>query len=158
MTRNGSPRRVADVELNLIVNDDAVEVDVVPTTRLVDVLRDDLGLTGTKDSCRAGDCGACTVLIDERAVLSCLVLAARVDGPVRTVEGVVAETADLRASFADNCGLQCGYCTPGFIVRSTKLDPSLSCDEIRTALSGNFCRCTGYDGIVRSIERRAEPS
>lgn len=179
----------AGLVVRLVVNGEAVEVDVAPTARLVDVLRDRLGLTGAKDACGRGDCGACTVLVGDRAVLACLTLAARVDEPVRTVEGIAAEAADLRRAFADRGGLQCGYCTPGFIVRCHEMletagvgegdrgvaaagaaamgeEASVSAgalgegtgvgpgdDEaaVRAGLSGNFCRCTGYNGPVTAV-------
>lgn len=163
--------------VGLVVNGEAVEVDVAPTTRLVDVLRDRLGLTGAKDACGRGDCGACTVLVGDRAVLACLILAARVDEPVRTVEGIAAEAADLRRAFADRGGLQCGYCTPGFIVRCHEMLEASGVGEgdrgmaaagetagsgadavggageaaVRAGLSGNFCRCTGYNGPVAAV-------
>lgn len=163
--------------VGLVVNGEAVEVDATPDARLVDVLRDRLGLTGAKDACGRGDCGACTVLVGDRAVLACLTLAARVDEPVRTVEGVAAEAADLRRAFADRGGLQCGYCTPGFIVRchemletagagqgdlgATAAGPGLKAEvaaagavsevAVRAGLSGNFCRCTGYNGPVAAV-------
>lgn len=155
----------------LVVNGEAVEVDVAPTTRLVDVLRDRLGLTGAKDACGRGDCGACTVLVGDRAVLACLTLAARVDEPVRTVEGIAAEAGELRRAFADRGGLQCGYCTPGFIVRCHEMleagaaaglageaaesgaNAAGGAGEaaVRAGLSGNFCRCTGYNGPVAAV-------
>lgn len=168
----------------LVVNGEEVEVDVAPTTRLVDVLRDRLGLTGAKDACGRGDCGACTVLVGDRAVLACLTLAARVAEPVRTVEGIAAEAADLRRAFADRGGLQCGYCTPGLIVRGwemleaaragegdsgaapadaaaegeaaavgpgPKAEAAASGEAVRAGLSGNFCRCTGYNGVVAAL-------
>ena len=152
----------------LVVNGEAVEVDVAPTTRLVDVLRDRLGLTGAKDACGRGDCGACTVLVGDRAVLACLTLAVRVAEPVRTVEGIVAEAAGLRRAFADRGGLQCGYCTPGLIVRCHEMLEAAGAGEddsgavpagttaageaaVRAGLSGNFCRCTGYNGVVAAV-------
>ncbi len=124
------------------------------------MLRDRLGLTGAKEACGRGDCGACTVLIGERAVPSCLVLAARVDEPVRTAEGIAAEAAGLREALADMGGLQCGYCTPGLVVRAHQLITSGECDlsdpdNIRRALAGNFCRCTGYNGVVAAIQHAA---
>lgn len=145
----------------LVVDGEEVEVDVAPTTRLVDVLRDRLGLTGAKDACGQGDCGACTVLVGDRAVLACLTLAARVAEPVRTVEGIAAEAADLRRAFADRGALQCGYCTPGLIVRCHKMLEAAGAGEddggaageaaVRAGLSGNFCRCTGYNGVVAAV-------
>ena len=174
----------AGLVVRLVVNGEAVEVDVAPTARLVDVLRDRLRLTGAKDACGRGDCGACTVLVGDRAVLACLTLAARVDEPVRTVEGIAAEAADLRRAFADRGGLQCGYCTPGFIVRCHEMLETVGAGQgdrgaaavadeagvvgpgskaeaaaagavseaaVRAGLSGNFCRCTGYNGPVAAV-------
>ena len=168
--------------VRLVVNGEAVEIDAAPDARLVDVLRDRLGLTGAKDACGRGDCGACTVLVGDRAVLACLTLAVRVDEPVRTVEGIAVEAAELRRAFADRGGLQCGYCTPGFIVRCHEMLEEAGVDGaagagaedgaavvgpspkagaaavgaaseavIRAGLSGNFCRCTGYNGPVAAV-------
>lgn len=140
------------MEITLTVNDSRITIDAAPTTRLVDVLRDELGLTGTKDACGRGDCGACTVLVGGRAVLACLTLAVRVTEEVRTIEGLTSDTQALRESFADNGGLQCGYCTPGLIVRCSQLTaPSPDAATARVALAGNFCRCTGYAGVVTSL-------
>ena len=142
--------------VRLVVNESQTTVDTGPATRLLDVLRDHLELIGTKEACGRGDCGACTVLVGDRAVPSCLVLAARVDEPVRTVEGIAADAARLRQAFADRGGLQCGYCTPGLVVRAYQLIATGECDgsdrdAIRRALGGNFCRCTGYSGIVAAV-------
>ncbi|MDO8310064.1 MAG: (2Fe-2S)-binding protein [Actinomycetota bacterium] len=132
-----------------------------PDTRLLDYLRDVLGLRGTKEACGRGECGACTVLIDGRPHLSCITLASRVDGDVETVEGVSREAAALRRAFAEQGAFQCGFCTPGQVVRGTALlREGLPPDDagLRTAISGNVCRCTGYAGIVaalRSAERQA---
>ena len=119
------------------------------------MLRDQLGLTGTKEACGRGDCGACTVLVGDRAVPACLLLAARVDQPVRTVEGIAEEASTLREAFADYGGLQCGYCTPGLIVRTYQLMADsggiLDPDGVRRELAGNFCRCTGYNGVVAAV-------
>ncbi len=126
--------------------------------RLLDVLRNRLGLTGTKEGCGRGECGACTVLIDGRAVLSCITLAARVRGRVETIEGVAEEARGLRAAFADHGAFQCGFCTPGQIVRGVAmLRESLPAGDmgLRHALSGNICRCTGYTGIIQAL-REAE--
>ncbi|MCY3648493.1 MAG: 2Fe-2S iron-sulfur cluster-binding protein [Acidimicrobiaceae bacterium] len=152
--------------VRLVVNGSQMTIDIAPGTRLLDLLRDRLGLIGTKEACGRGDCGACTVLIGARAVPSCLVLAARVDEPVRTVEGIADEAAALREAFADWGGLQCGYCTPGLVVRAYQLIESSECDpssndRVRQALAGNFCRCTGYNGVVAAVQqaagRRAAP-
>jgi aerobic-type carbon monoxide dehydrogenase small subunit (CoxS/CutS family) len=125
-----------------------------PDERLLDVLRERLGLTGAKEGCGRGECGACTVLLDGEPVLACLTLAARVRGEVETVEGLAEEAGALRAAFADHGAFQCGFCTPGQIVRGVSLlraglpDDDL---ELRRAMSGNICRCTGYTGIVDAL-------
>ncbi len=144
------------VVAGLVVNGEPVRVEVTPTTRLVDVLRDQLDLTGTKDACGRGDCGSCTVLVGDRAVLACLTLAARVIEPVRTIEGIAPEATALRRALADRGGLQCGYCTPGLVVRCYELGAADTADvtdetAIRAGLAGNFCRCTGYGGPVLSL-------
>lgn len=141
----------------LVVNGSQTAIDISPATRLLDLLRDHLGLLGTKEACGRGDCGACTVLVGDRAMPSCLVLAARVDEPVRTVEGIAAHAAALREALADRGGLQCGYCTPGLVVRAHGLIESGECDtstgdDVRRALAGNFCRCTGYNGVVAAVQ------
>lgn len=146
--------------VRLVVNGSPTTIDLAPATRLLDVLRDRLGLIGAKEACGRGDCGACTVLVDDRAVPSCLVLAARVDEPVRTVEGIAADASALREALADMGGLQCGYCTPGLVVRAYRLIESGDCDPsdpdgVRRALAGNFCRCTGYNGVVEAVQHAA---
>ena len=146
--------------VRLIVNGSPATIDSAPATRLLDLLRDRLGLMGTKEACGRGDCGACTVLVGDRAVPSCLVLAARVDEPVRTVEGIASDASALREAFADRGGLQCGYCTPGLVVRAYQLIESGDCDpsdpdDVRRALAGNFCRCTGYNGVVAAVRQAA---
>jgi aerobic-type carbon monoxide dehydrogenase small subunit (CoxS/CutS family) len=140
------------MKVDLVINGEAVALDVEPTTRLVDVLRHHLALTGTKDACGRGDCGACTVLVGDRAVLACLTLVARVSDKVSTIEGLAEDTTSLREAMADHGGLQCGYCTPGLVVRCSQLPPGPKTrDQVRWALAGNFCRCTGYTGIVESV-------
>ena len=146
--------------IKLVVNGSQTAIDAAAETRLLDLLRDHMELTGTKEACGRGDCGACTVLVGDRAVPSCLVLAARVDEPVRTVEGIAAGASALREAFADWGGLQCGYCTPGLVVRAYQLIESGECDisdrdAVRRALAGNFCRCTGYNGIVTAVQHAA---
>ena len=156
----GAPIQSRSVLVRLVVNGSQTSVDTTPAARLLDVLRGHLGLTGAKEACGRGDCGACTVLIGDRAVPSCLVLAARVDEPVRTVEGLAADAVRLREAFADCGGLQCGYCTPGTVVRAHQLVAAGECDgsdpeALRQALAGNFCRCTGYNGIVAAVAAAA---
>jgi aerobic-type carbon monoxide dehydrogenase small subunit (CoxS/CutS family) len=127
-------------------------------SRLLDLLRNDLQLTGTKDACSRGECGACTVLIDGRPVLACLTLARRVNGLVETIEGLADEAADLRAAFAEKAAFQCGFCTPGQIVRGVALLRAGLPDnegELRRSLSGNICRCTGYQAIVEALRSTA---
>ena len=124
---------------------------------LLEVLRDTLGLTGTKEGCATGDCGACSVLLDGRAVCSCLVLAAEVDGhAVTTVEGLASgdHLHPLQRKFLEHAALQCGICTPGFLVAAKALldrNPHPTEAEVRYELAGNLCRCTGYDKIVRAV-------
>jgi aerobic-type carbon monoxide dehydrogenase small subunit (CoxS/CutS family) len=137
----------------LTVNGRPIEVVVEPDDRLLDVLRDRLGLLGTKEACGRGECGACTVLVGGRPVMSCLVLAARADN-VETIEGLRDEARGLREAFADAGAFQCGFCTPGQIVRGVALlRDGLPADDqaLRREISGNICRCTGYSGIVRAL-------
>lgn len=140
---------------SLVVNGEPVELDLAPDARLLDVLRDRLGLIGTKQACGRGECGACTVLIDGRPRLSCVELAVRA-GRVETIEGLAGESADFRQAMADTGGFQCGYCTPGQVVRAVALlRAGLPADDtaLRQAISGNLCRCTGYDAIVAAYRR-----
>ncbi len=137
----------------LTVNGRPIQVVVEPDDRLLDVLRDRLGLLGTKQACGRGECGACTVLVRGRPVMSCLVLAARADS-VETIEGLRDEARALREAFADSGAFQCGFCTPGQIVRGVALlREGLPADDqaLRREISGNICRCTGYSGIVRAL-------
>jgi aerobic-type carbon monoxide dehydrogenase small subunit (CoxS/CutS family) len=134
-----------------------MEIGVAPDERLLDVLRDRLGLLGTKEACGRGECGACTVLVRGRPVLSCLVLAARA-ADVETIEGLRDEAGALRAAFADAGAFQCGFCTPGQIVRGVALlRQGLPADDLalRREMSGNICRCTGYAGIMAALRRAA---
>jgi aerobic-type carbon monoxide dehydrogenase small subunit (CoxS/CutS family) len=137
----------------LTINRQTIELRVEPGERLLDVLRDRLGLLGSKQACGRGECGACTVLMRGRPVASCLVLAVRAD-EVETIEGLRDEARPLREAFADTGAFQCGFCTPGQIVRGVALlRDGLPADdlELRRAVSGNICRCTGYVGIIRAL-------
>ncbi|MGC5617151.1 (2Fe-2S)-binding protein [Georgenia sp. Z1491] len=135
----------------------AIEIDetrLAPGLRLLDLLREQLGLTGTKEGCGRGECGACTVLVDGRPVNSCILLARRVRGEVETVEGLADESSVLRTCFARRAAFQCGFCTPGQIVTGTALlREGLPADshELRHRMSGNICRCTGYEGIIGAL-------
>lgn len=150
------------VQVRLEINGQRHALDVEPARRLVDVLRYDLGLTGTKESCAVGVCGACSVLVDGQLVSSCLLPAALADGhAITTVEGIAnadGSLSPLQDAFIREGGLQCGACTPGQIVAATALlaeDPHPSEDHIRDWMSGNICRCTGYAGIIRAIQAAA---
>jgi aerobic-type carbon monoxide dehydrogenase small subunit (CoxS/CutS family) len=136
-----------------------IDQDQLPaSTRLLDVLREQTGLTGTKEACGRGECGACTVLVDGRPVLACITLARRVRGTVETVEGLAEEGHALRAAFARRSAFQCGFCTPGQIVRGVALLRDGVPDdeaELRHAVSGNVCRCTGYEGIIDALRDAA---
>jgi carbon-monoxide dehydrogenase small subunit len=145
----------------LVVNGQPRELDVEPRRLLVQVLREDLDLTGTHVGCDTSQCGACTVHVDGQAIKSCTMLAVQADGSaVRTIEGMATdgELHPLQAAFWEKHGLQCGFCTPGMIMAAADLlerttDPSD--DEIRHAIEGNFCRCTGYHNIVAAIREAA---
>jgi carbon-monoxide dehydrogenase small subunit len=150
------------VPLSFRVNGEPVEAAVAPYKTLLEVLREDLGLTGTKHGCELGECGACAVLLDGEPVLSCLVVARACEGrTVETVEGLAGRDGalhPLQEAFADLGGSQCGYCTPGILMTAKHLldgNPSPTRDEIADALSGNLCRCTGYNQIFESVEEAA---
>jgi len=145
----------ATVRIAVTVNGQLVHMDVPAATTLVDLLRSDLGLTGTKVGCGVGECGACTVLLDGLPVLSCLVLAAEVDGRrVSTIEDQRnARVRRLQEAFVAAAGLQCGFCTPGMILAASRLPPDADDAEIRAGLVGNICRCTGYAKIVTAVRR-----
>jgi carbon-monoxide dehydrogenase small subunit len=156
-------RKAADpAVVTLELNGETARVAFAPHKTLLEVLREDLGLTGTKHGCELGECGTCTVLLDDVPVLSCLVLAQACDGRrVRTVEGMA--TGDglhpLQEAFADLGAAQCGYCTPGFLLAAQALlaeNPEPTRDEIKDALAGNLCRCTGYLKIYEAVEMAAE--
>ena len=139
------------------INGDAVEFVCEPEESLLDVLRDRLALTGAKEGCGTGDCGACSVMLDDRLVCSCLVLGAEAEGrSIQTIEGMAAhgELHPLQRKFLDHAALQCGICTPGFLIAARALlerNPDPTETEVRYWLAGNLCRCTGYDKIVRAV-------
>jgi carbon-monoxide dehydrogenase small subunit len=134
------------------LNGASVEVDAHPMKRLLDLLREECALTGTKEGCGEGECGACTVLIDGVPVCSCLVPAAQAEGAtVLTIEGL-GEAHPLQRCFMDEVGAQCGICTPGMIMAACVLEPDASLDDIRVGLAGNLCRCTGYSAIYRAVQ------
>jgi carbon-monoxide dehydrogenase small subunit len=147
--------------IRLVVNGEPAEVAFAPHKTLLEVLREDLGLTGTKHGCELGECGTCAVLLDGQPVLSCLVLGAACEAKeVRTVEGMAQGPAlhPLQQAFADLGAAQCGYCTPGFLLTAQALleaNPRPTRDEIKHALAGNLCRCTGYLKIYQAVELAA---
>ncbi|MCA9525968.1 MAG: (2Fe-2S)-binding protein [Myxococcales bacterium] len=146
------------MRIGFTLNGGEVAVDALPMARLLDVLREDLRVTGTKEGCGEGECGACTVLIDGRAVNACLVPVVQVQGAaVTTVEGLAAPEGRLhpvQAAFLTHGGAQCGICTPGFLVAAAELlahTPRPTRPQVREALAGNLCRCTGYQKIVDAV-------
>ena len=146
--------------MRFTLNGSAADVAAHPMKRLLDVLRQECGLTGTKEGCGEGECGACTVLIDGLPVCSCLVPFSQADGAeIVTIEGLPNGNA-LQKCFMDEVGAQCGICTPGMIMAATVLAPDASLDEIREGLAGNLCRCTGYSAIYRAVQaaRSMSPS
>jgi carbon-monoxide dehydrogenase small subunit len=146
------------VFIRLVVNGEPVEVTVPPHKTLLEVLREDLGLTGTKHGCELGECGACTVLVDGEPLLSCLALPVELEGrEILTVEGLTDRDLPhpLQSAFAEMGAAQCGYCTPGILLASKALldgNEEPTREEIRESLSGNLCRCTGYHQIVDAVE------
>jgi aerobic-type carbon monoxide dehydrogenase small subunit (CoxS/CutS family) len=150
-----------NAHLGLTVNGETLEVSFAPYKTLLEVLREDLGLTGTKHGCELGECGACAVLVDGAPQLSCLLLALECEAKaIETVEGLAigATLHPLQAAFADLGAAQCGYCTPGILLTAKALlasEPNPSRDRIREAISGNLCRCTGYQQIFEAIEEAA---
>ena len=150
------------MQVHLTVNGKDTTVDVPPHTLLVQVLREQLKLTGTHEGCDTAQCGACTVMKDGRAIKSCNVLAAQVDGSaITTIEGVAAADGTMhpmQAAFKDCHGLQCGFCTPGMVISAIDLctnHPKASESEVRAQLEGNLCRCTGYQNIVKAVQQGA---
>jgi carbon-monoxide dehydrogenase small subunit len=147
--------------ISLIVNGAAERLDVPSSMTLLQMLREKLALTGTKNGCEAGECGACTVLVDGEPVNSCMILAVEADGrEVTTVEGLApeGELSPLQQAFVEHNAVQCGYCTPGMLMTATALlrrNPNPSEDEIKEALVGNLCRCTGYVRIIDAIQDAA---
>ncbi|HEY6797820.1 MAG TPA: (2Fe-2S)-binding protein [Kineosporiaceae bacterium] len=143
--------------ITLTINGQVYPLEVDPHRSLLHAVRDDAGLTGTKEGCDDSECGACMVLVDGRPTNSCSYLAVQADGTsITTVEGLAddAGLSALQQAFLDHGGVQCGFCTPGMLVSATALlrrSPHPTTDEIRVALSGNLCRCTGYDGIVKAV-------
>ena len=150
------------ITVNFTLNGQPVSVETTPHRRLLDLLREDLRLTGTKEGCAVGECGACTVILDGKAVTSCLVLAASVEGSsVVTIEGVGenGRLDPIQEAILRNHALQCGFCTPGFVMSAKALleeNPNATVEEIRRAISGNLCRCTGYEQLTVAIYEAAQ--
>jgi carbon-monoxide dehydrogenase small subunit len=150
-----------ETDIEFKINGEPVQVTAEPDKTLLYLLRENLGLTGTKDGCSSGDCGACVVMLDGRPVNSCMVLAAQVDGSdVVTIEGLAkdGELHPVQRAFGETWAFQCGFCTPGMLVSCYALlesndNPTRA--EILTAIAGNFCRCTGYQGVVKAVEQAA---
>ncbi|AFM27431.1 (2Fe-2S)-binding protein [Desulfomonile tiedjei] len=150
------------MNIQFTLNGKTVEIEAPPDRRVVDVLRKDLGLTGTKESCSAGDCGACTILVNGETRLSCLMLAAQLqDRDITTVEGLSDPDSlhPVQVAFVENGAVQCGFCTSGMVLATVDLlkrNPHPTRSEIRAGLAGNLCRCTGYHMIVDAVEKAVE--
>ncbi|MBM7622497.1 2Fe-2S iron-sulfur cluster-binding protein [Sporohalobacter salinus] len=150
------------MQITLIVNGEKRKVETTPDTRLLDLIREDLGLTGAKEGCGQGECGACTVIMDGELVASCLVLALQADGAeILTIEGLSSgdDLHPIQESFVEAGAIQCGFCTPGMVLASKKLldeNQTPTEKEIRRGLSGNLCRCTGYEKIIEAVKLSAE--
>jgi len=148
--------------INLTVNGDLYELFVEPRKTLLAVIRDIIGLTGTKEGCSTGDCGACTVIVDGEPITSCMMLAVSANGrEVTTIEGISSpgQLHPVQQAFVEKGGYQCGFCTPGFIMAAKALlddNPNLPEDKMRHALGGNICRCTGYTKIIEAVMSAAE--
>jgi carbon-monoxide dehydrogenase small subunit len=148
--------------ISVIVNGEQQNIDVPSNMRLLQMLREVLGLTGTKDGCHAGECGACTVLVDGKPVNSCMMLAVEVDGhEVLTIEGLAKDGKldPLQQAFGDHNAVQCGFCTPGMVISAyalLKRNSNPSAEDIKKALVGNLCRCTGYYRIIKAVQSTAK--
>ena len=144
-------------KIRLTINDELYEVSVEPYKTLIDIIRDDIGLIGTKKGCGTGDCGSCTIILDGKPVNSCLILGVEVDGSnILTIEGLRKgeELHPIQKAFIEHGAIQCGYCTPGMIISAKALldnFPNPTEDQVKMALSGNLCRCTGYKKIIEAI-------
>jgi aerobic-type carbon monoxide dehydrogenase small subunit (CoxS/CutS family) len=146
-------KRPAYRPIAFTLNGKRASLRVHPMKRLLDVLREDCGLTGTKEGCGEGECGACTVIVGRQAVNACLIPVVQAAGErVTTIEGLKGRHP-LQRAFAEHGGAQCGICTPGMILAAAALGPRPTLDEVRTGLAGNICRCTGYEGIYRAIKK-----
>ena len=147
--------------IKFVINGQSVEIEVKPWRTLLEMIRENLNLTGTKEGCGHGECGSCTVLMGGKTVNSCLVLAAEADGQeILTIEGLLeaGNLHPIQEAFVERAGMQCGFCTPGMIISAKALldrHPDPSEKEIREAMAGNFCRCTGYTKIVESVDAAA---
>jgi carbon-monoxide dehydrogenase small subunit len=153
---------MAKLDVELTVNGEKHKLKVGSQERLLDTIREQLKLTGTKEGCSVGECGACTVIVDDQAVNSCMVLTAQVDGSeIITVEGLESKSGlhPLQKAFIEKQAVQCGFCTPGMLMSALALlntNPEPNKEEIKTALEGNLCRCTGYQQIIDAVEMAAE--
>jgi len=154
---------IEKMELNIKVNNKDYKLFIASSKRLLDVLRDDLGLTGVKEGCAIGECGACTVIMNGKNVCSCMILAGQAEGAeiitIEGLEGSKGELHPLQEAFIETGAVQCGFCTPGIILSSLtllrrNLNPTVK--EIKEAISGNFCRCTGYKQIIEAVQLAAE--
>lgn len=154
---------VKKIELNIKVNNKDYELFIASNKRLLDILRDDLGLTGVKEGCAIGECGACTVIMNGKSVCSCMILAGQAEGSeITTIEGLEGpegELHPLQEAFIETGAIQCGFCTPGVILSSLALlknNSNPTETEIKEGISGNFCRCTGYKQIIDAVQLAAE--
>jgi len=149
------------LKIAFVLNGQDMQLEVAPDRRVVDLLREDLELTGTKESCGSGECGACTILVDGESRLACLMLAAQLEGrAVTTIEGLGTEEAlhPIQEAFVEHGAIQCGFCTPGMVLAALDLmqrNPRPSRHDIREGLSGNLCRCTGYHKIADAVDAAA---
>jgi len=151
------------MRIRFLCNNEQRDLEIDPSLRAIDLLRDILGLTGTKEGCGKGECGACTILVNGKPVSSCIMLAAKLDGTrVETIEGVKGKDEELhplQQAFLEEGAVQCGFCTPGMILSSKALLEEKSKpteEEIQEALSGNFCRCTGYGKILKAVKKAGQ--